>query len=353
MSSLIRKSVQAMTPYVPGEQPRDRDVVKLNTNENPYPPSPRVREVLEDFDTSDLAVYPDPTCSALRHRIAEIHHVGEEQVIVGNGTDELLALCTRAFVEPGGVVGAFDLTYSLYPVLSEIQDLEYRSVPLGKHFEWAMPLDANYDLFFLANPNAPTGTSFAIDDVRRLCAHVAGVVLIDEAYVEFANGDCMGLVQESDNVIVTRTLSKAFSLAGLRLGYAIGPEELIKALLTIKDSYNVSRLTQELGLAALSDLEHMRENCEAICRTRKRVRTGLVKMGFEALDSKANFLWVKPPRVSAEELFEELRKVAIVVRYFPGEMTGEYLRISIGTDEEMDRFLDETRDILIGEASNE
>jgi histidinol-phosphate aminotransferase len=339
-----------MNPYVPGEQPRAAGIVKLNTNENPYPPSPRVADVLEGFDASDLNTYPNPDCAELRQRIAELHGVDVEQVIVGNGSDELLALCTRAFVEDDGAVGAFDLTYSLYPVLADIRAVQFRTVPLGEGFQWLLPDETTFSLFFLANPNAPTGMGFAIEDVRMLCERVSGVVVIDEAYVDFADGDCLSLVSEFDNVIVTRTLSKAYSLAGLRLGYAIGCRELIAALMTIKDSYNVNRLTQDLALAALSDVEHMRENCERICKTRRRIHAELSDMGFEVFESQANFLWVKPPRVDAQELFEDLRKAAIVVRYFPGEQTGSYLRISVGTDQEMNAFLDAVRDVLVEDA---
>ena len=350
MSATVRKSVQRMHPYTPGEQPGDSGIIKLNTNENPYPPSPRVAEALQKIKVADLYTYPDPVCAALRHRVSELHGIDAGQVIIGNGSDELLALCTRAFVEDDGVIGSFDITYSLYPILADIRAVQYRSVPLGSDFQWSMPSDGEVSLFFLSNPNAPTGTGFDIADVRALCEFVKGVVVIDEAYVEFADEDCMSLVGEFDNVVVTRTLSKSYSLAGLRLGYAVGSVKLIEALMTIKDSYNINRISQELALAALSDIDHMRENCEKIRQTRRRVHAELSSMGFVVVDSHANFLFVRPPRVSAQELFEDLRKEAIVVRYFPGERTGEYLRISVGTDQEMDAFLDAVSDILVEES---
>ncbi|MBN1267983.1 MAG: histidinol-phosphate transaminase [Kiritimatiellae bacterium] len=335
MSELIRESIRAMTGYTPGEQPGRREVIKLNTNENPYPPSPRVRKLLKDFNADDLRLYPDPVCARLRERLAELHGCGADQVFVGNGSDDILALCVRAFVERDGTVGWFDPSYSLYPVLARIEDVATRPVPLGPEFEWSMPDDYKASLFFLTNPNAPTGILYPKRNVADFCARFPGVVLIDEAYVDFASYHCMDLALERPNVIVARTLSKSCSLAGIRLGYAVGPAELIAAFLTIKDSYNVSALTQEIGLAALSDRAHMEANIERIRIERRRSTAELEKRGFKVYPSESNYLWVRLEGITAKALYEHLRADKVFVRYFPGGRTDDFLRISVGTEGEM------------------
>ena len=346
MSSLIRKSVQAMRGYVPGEQPRVRGLVKLNTNENPYPPSARVARALREFDAQRLRLYPDPVSRKLRERIARIHGCGAGQVFVANGSDEALALCTRAFVEDRGTIGFFDPSYSLYPVLAEIRGASTRPVALGPGFDWRMPRGYRCSLFFLASPNAPTSVQYPKAAVREFCRRMPGVVLIDEAYEDFAREDCMDLARELPNVLVMRTLSKSFSLAGLRLGYVVGNEELIGALLKIKDSYNVDALAQAVALAALSDLRHMRANAARIRRTRARLSIALEELGFKVLPSETNFLWAEPPRLQARSLFRRLRERRILVRYFPGPRTGRHLRITVGTDEEASRLISVTRRLV-------
>ena len=328
-----------MQGYVPGEQPQDAGIVKLNTNENPYPPAPGVARALRDFSAASLRLYPDPLCRALCAKIAELHGVRSEQVLVANGSDEVLALCARAFAERDGTIGFFEPSYSLYPVLAQIEDVRTRPVPLTPEFEWALPADYAASLFFLTNPNAPTGMLYLEATVRDFCASFDGVVLMDEAYVDFARRDLMDLARTSDRVIVARTLSKSFSLAGLRLGYAVGPAPLIDALHKIKDSYNVDRLAQELGLAALSELPHMRANAARVIATRERTAAALAELGFWVFPSEANFLWVRPPGAPAETVFRALRERKIFVRYFPGPSTGACLRISIGTDGDMERLL--------------
>ena len=331
-----------MQGYTPGEQPRSRDVVKLNTNENPYPPSPNVAETLAHFDVEALRRYPDPMAVALRKRIAQIHRCAVENVFAGNGSDELLALATRAFVNDGGTIAAFDPTYSLYSVLAEIRNVRFRRVKLAKGFAWRRPPESlNAELFFLTCPNAPTGVRYDKREIRDFCNAFAGVVLIDEAYADFADGNCMDLATEAGNrnVIVTRTLSKSFSLAGLRLGYAIGPADLIGAMYTIKDSYNLDGLTQAVALAALNDLPWMRANAKKIRATRARVANALRDRGWTMTESNTNFLFARPPDGEAERRFQALRAQNIFVRYFPAPATREYLRISIGTDADMDRLL--------------
>jgi histidinol-phosphate aminotransferase len=346
MSDLIRKAVQELEGYTPGEQPQVPGLVKLNTNENPYPPSPRIAEVLKNFSADCLRLYPDPLAVKLREAIARKHGCKLENVFAGNGSDEVLALCTRAFVEPRGTIGFFEPSYSLYPVLAAIQDVATKPVRLNADFSWRMEPGYTASLFFLANPNAPTGIQYARETVRDFCRGFAGVVLVDEAYVDFADYDCSDLALSLPNVLVARTLSKSSSLAGLRLGYALGPAQLIEALYKIKDSYNLDRLTQELGRAAIEDGDHLRRNAEQIKATRGRVAAALTQLGFTVLPSATNFLFVKPPRLTAAEVFASLRARKILVRYFPGPLTGEFLRITIGTDAEMDQFLAAVRDVL-------
>jgi len=347
-TGLIRSSVVRMAGYTPGEQPAETGVIKLNTNENPYPPSPLVARALREMDAARLRLYPDPLCKELRRRIAGMHGCSPEQVFIGNGSDEILSLATRAFVEDTGKIGYFVPSYSLYPVLAAARGAASAPVELGPRFEWTMPKGYSSDLFFLANPNAPTGMLFPKNIVKQFCRRHGGVVLIDEAYANFAEEDCMDLAVTLDNVIVSRTLSKAFSLAGLRVGYAVGPRALVEALFKIKDSYNVDALSQRLALAAVSDLAHMRRNARKIAATRRRLSAALAKLKFEVFPSQANFIWTRPSWISACDLFAELRRRKIFVRHFPGPRTGDYLRITIGTDHEVARLVAEIRNIMRG-----
>lgn len=336
MSRYVRRNVRAMQGYTPGEQPADPNLVKLNTNENPYPPSPRVGEALRIANPAALRRYPDPLCSALRRRIGRLHGCSPDRIAVGNGSDELLALCVRAFVEPGRRIAFFDPTYSLYPVLAAAHGLETRITALPAAFGWTNPDVRDADLFFLARPNAPTGIAYPRETVRRFAASFDGVVVLDEAYADFSDDPMTDLAAAAPNVIAVRTLSKSYSLAGLRLGYAVGPPELIAAMLRIKDSYNVGALPQVLAAAALSDPAHMRDNVERVRRTRAAAARSLRNRGFSVTDSQANFLWVRPPAgARAAALFEALRRRGVLVRYFPGPRTDRYLRITVGTDEQM------------------
>lgn len=340
MKRLLRRSVQALHAYVPGEQPKDPNVVKLNTNENPYPPSPAVEAALSGITPGRLARYPDPMSTGFRKAAAELHGCGLEQVMAGNGSDEILALCIRAFVEQDGSVGYFDPSYSLYPVLCDIAEVGKRPVPLGPEFSWSVPDKFSCPLFFITNPNAPTSMLFPRNQVEAFCRNFEGVVVIDEAYVDFAPAHCMDLALSLPNVIVMRTLSKGYSLAGIRLGYAVGHKELVDALFKVKDSYNVNMLTQAAGEAALRDQAWMKGNVRKIVATRERVTRELSSRGYSVQPSSSNFLWARPPvGVEASAVFEHLRRNHVFIRYFPGPKTGAYLRITIGTDEQMDRFL--------------
>ena len=344
----VRPSVLALEAYVPGEQRPIPDLVKLNTNENPYPPSPAVAAALASFPAAALARYPDPTCAALRRRLAELHGCQPENIIVGNGSDEVLRLATRAFTVPGGSVATFDPSYSLYPVLAAAEELSTRRIPLAPGFAWADPDPADLadaTLFFLTNPNAPTGVLYPRAAIQAFCERFQGTVLIDEAYADFAIGPDAGswasYAASSTNTIVCRTLSKSHSLAGLRLGYLVGPCPLIDAVYKLKDSYNVDALAQAIALTALSDLAPMQANAARIRATREATRAALESRGWTVVPSHSNFLFAAPPpsAPSAADIFQSLRDKNILVRYFPGPRTGTHLRITIGTDDQMAALL--------------
>lgn len=337
----ICKNVEALTAYTPGEQPKDPSIIKLNTNENPYPPSPKVAEALRTFDYARLRLYPDPVFMTLRTQLAAIHGCSVNQVFIGNGSDEILALCTRAFVENDGTVGYFVPSYSLYPVLADIRNVQHAPVDLTADFKWQMPTDYRASLFFMTNPNAPTSMVHDKSVVTAFCKQFSGVVLIDEAYGDFADITCMDLAcaAGNTNTLVMRTFSKSFSLAGLRFGYVIGPESLITALYKIKDSYNMDMLAQMVAHAALSDLDYMRANVAKIRATRQRLTQALTQRGWLVCPSQTNFLFARPPQKNAAEVFAYLKGKKIYVRYFPGPRTGDYLRITIGTDLQADTLI--------------
>ena len=340
--SRICRHVEALDGYVPGEQPHFAGMVKLNTNENPYPPSPKVGEALAAFDWRTLRLYPDPVFTEVREIIARNVGCGPERVFVGNGSDEILALFTRAFVEVGGTVGYFDPTYSLYSVLASIRDARGKALPLNDDFTCPTPPRDFSDVFVWTNPNAPTSLQAAPEQIAAFAKDYPGVLLVDEAYVDFAPADCLALATApgNENVLVMRTLSKSFSLAGLRFGYCVGPEALIAALYKIKDSYNMDALAQAVGAAALSDLPHMRANAEKIKASRARLTAALEARGWRVLRSATNFLFARPPAsAKALALFEALRARHIYLRHFPGPKTGDWLRITVGSDAEIDTLL--------------
>jgi len=340
----IAESVQKLEAYTPGEQPKARNVVKLNTNENPYRPSPTCAEVLKAFDLDRLRRYPDPVFAALRTRLAKIWKTSPARIFIGNGSDEILTLAAKAFVEDGETIGSLDPSYSLYKTLAAIRNVPFIPSPLQADFTWDGKIATQgtpLALFLLTNPNAPTGTFTPTEVIAAAAKRFRGVMLVDEAYADFAKTNCVPLATaaKNRNVIVMRTLSKSFSLAGLRLGYCIGPEDLIAALYKVKDSYNVDALAQAVALAALNDLTWMRANVGKVRRTRARVAKALARRGWDVPPSESNFLFVRPAHRPAAELFEALRARNIFVRYFKGPRTGDRLRITIGTDAEMDTLL--------------
>lgn len=341
---MIRPSVQVLEPYVPGEQPKMKRIVKLNANENAYPPSPKVGEALAAFDYTRLRLYPDPVFNRLRHLLARRYDCKDYNLFVGNGSDEVLRLATDVFCRNAAHIAVFDPSYSLYPVLAEIREAPLDRIPLpgsDAELEALRLTDPTPDLFFLVNPNAPTGTRFGVDAIRAFARNHPGMTLVvDEAYAPFAGASCIRLALEEPNVVVSRTFSKAWSLAGLRVGILVGPQNLIDALYKVKDSYNVDVLAQTVAEAALSDPDWMEANVAKIRATRERFSDALRAKGWEVTPSFTNFVWCVPPEgTSPEEVMLKLRQRGILIRHFNGANVSRFLRITIGTDEQMDEIL--------------
>ncbi|MBE6359143.1 MAG: histidinol-phosphate transaminase [Lentisphaerae bacterium] len=344
MKSYFRKEIDAIAGYTPGEQPKVANLIKLNTNENPYPPSPEVLKVLRNFDPARLRRYPDPTADALRDLFAVSVNMQRDNVIIGNGSDDLLTMIFRAFTSPELPVAVFEPTYSLYPVLAAMQGAPVIKILLDQN-TFAYPADAvkqagNANLLIITRPNAPTGNCADKELVKEICANFDGIVLIDEAYSDFASDNCAEFAAEFDNVLVMRTFSKGSSMAGLRLGYAFGSKVLISGLMKLKDSYNVDMLSQELAKANFQDAAYRKECSEKIIADREKLAADLTELGFNVVPSQANFLFAAPPDGDGAGCFAALREEAVIVRYFPGEVTGKYLRITIGTPEENARLLE-------------
>ena len=354
-----RDNIRRMRGYVWGEQPADQDTCKLNTNENPYPPSPEVRRALADFDAGALRTYPQPTADALRAALADHHGLGRDNVIVANGGDEGLRMAITTFVEPGAPLGTAQPSYSLYPVLAQIHDAHLAAVELTD--AWMPPADfagrmnsAGVQLTCLPNPHAPSGCLFGAAYIRELARELDGVLLIDEAYADFVDPelgyDSVSLVAGIDNLLILRSFSKGYSLAGLRLGYLLGHPGLIKPMLTkTRDSYNVSEFGQRLGLAAFRDQGHAERTWAAVRDSRQRLAGELAALGLSTPASQANFLLAQVPgdaRSTARELYVALKERGILVRYFDSPRLRNKLRITIGTPEQNSRLAAELTALL-------
>jgi histidinol-phosphate aminotransferase len=330
-----------VAPYVPGEQPGgDRRVVKLNTNENPYPPSARVLAALVAQIDERLRLYRDPEARGLRARASALYGVPAESIMVGNGSDELLTLLVRAVVDPGARVAYPVPTYSLYDTLVALQGGV--SVPVPFPADWSLPpalADTDAALTFLCNPNSPSGTLVPTGAVEALARRVRGVLVVDEAYVDFGDEHALGLVGRRDNVVVLRTLSKSFSLAGLRIGLAFGHPELLAGLRTVKDSYNVNRLTLAAAEAALTDVEHMRATVARVRATRGRLTEALRALGYDVPPSQANFVLARRAGVDQGPVARALAAAGVLVRHFATPRLADALRITVGTDAEIDTLL--------------
>lgn len=353
--SYLRSTIQSMSPYVPGEQPKVPGLIKLNTNENPYPPSPRVIAAVQAATTDALRLYPDPTASGLREKLSALHGLPADQIVAGNGCDDILNLCVRSFCDAGDVVAWFQPSYSLYPVLANIQGAATLALPLTDNFQ----IDAhpsmlrrleNVRLLFVTQPNAPSGVWLQKVELQRVIEATKGVVVIDEAYVDFASDHCLDFVRQYPNVIVARTFSKSYALAGMRIGWAVGAPELMAGLLKTKDSYNVTRLSQVAAEAALDDTAYFAATVAKVRATRDRASRALTESGFEVVPSQSNFVFARPPSpLTAKRWFDGLRQRKILVRWWDADRIRDYARVSIGTDAEMDRFLAATGEILDGE----
>jgi histidinol-phosphate aminotransferase len=345
----FRPNIAAMAGYVPGEQPRDGGFIKLNTNENPYPPSPRVKAAIVEAVTDRLRLYPDPMATAFRRAAARLHGIEPEMVLAGNGSDDVLTIVTRAFVGPGEPAAFATPSYLLYSTLIQLQD--GRAVVLPYSPDWT--LDGNglaapgLKLVYVANPDSPSGTALPRERIAELLATADCPVLVDEAYADFADPRYHSppLLRDHPNLIVSRSFSKGYSLAGIRLGYLMASAEMVEQLVKVKDSYNCDLLSQVAGVAALEDRAYQAETRSRVLATRARLTAALRGFGFDVPDSQANFVWATGG-APARPTFQQLKERRILVRLmsYPGYPEG--LRISVGTDDEIDRLLDAMRAIL-------
>lgn len=346
--SYFRENIEKMQGYAPGEQPKNGRYIKLNTNENPYPPSQRVLDAIQEAVNPDLRLYPDPLATSARDKIAVLFEISPERVILGNGSDDILSMIIRSFVGYNDKVVVPYPTYSLYETLVEFQEGKLCNIDFNDDF--TLPDDIvikDAKVTFLSNPNSPSGTMIPPEDVSDIAERIDGILVIDEAYADFADANCLDLVNKHKNVIVLRTLSKSYSLAGLRLGFGIAHGELIKGLIKVKDSYNVDRLCIAGVIAALSDQQSMKENVRKIRKTRGFLSETLTKWNFHVYPSQSNFVFVRTPeRVDAKKLFLELKNRKILVRYFEKRRADDCLRITVGTDEEIQKLLNNIADIL-------
>jgi histidinol-phosphate aminotransferase len=370
LRSLIRPLMRELHPYVYGEQPKIKGLIKLNTNENPYPPSPKVLAVVRAAVDGRLRLYPNPTAQTLREKLVKLHRCQPENVIVGNGSDELLALATRAFVEPvaadvnrrtiraftsAATIQYFTPSYSLYPVLADIHGAVKNAVPLKSDFSLPSVAELKrgkiwkFDaaLTFVTTPNAPSGRGYSTKELELLCRAQKGVVVLDEAYVDFAEENALKLALKYPHVLVARTFSKAYSLCFQRVGYFVGHPDLIAALHKMRDSYNVNGLGQIGAEATLDDLPYYRANFKKIIATREWLSRELTKLGFRVLPSRANFILARPSRFSAQVWLQSLRVQKILVRWFGRPEVKDYLRITIGTAAEAEALVNAARKILM------
>ncbi len=346
-----RQSVRRVEPYVPGEQPNKPDMVKLNTNECPYPPAPGVEAKAKEFETGALRLYPDPKCEILVNSLAEYYGVNSDQVFVGVGSDDVLAMCFLTFFNSDKPILFPDVTYSFYDVWADLYRIPYKTCALDENFR-IVPEDykqPNGGIIF-PNPNAPTGVLESLDVIEEILqANRDSIVIVDEAYIDFGGVSCQHLIDKYDNLLVVQTFSKSRAMAGCRIGFAIGNRELIGYLNDVKFSFNyytMNRPSLELGVAAIKDERYFEDTVVKIMCTRERVKEELSELGFTFPDSKANFIFAKHNTVPAADIFKALKENNIYVRYWNKPRIDNYLRISIGTDEEMDKLVGFLREYL-------
>ena len=343
MSRFFSNKFDALTPYTPGEQPKISNLVKLNTNESPFPPSSKAIKMAAEA-AKRLELYSDPTCSELTAKMAEMLGVKPEQVLMTNGSDEILNFAFMAYGDKDNPIVFPDITYGFYPVFAQLSSIPYEEIPLDKDFRIRVSdyIGINKTIV-IANPNAPTGIALSLDEIEKIAkSNPDNVVVIDEAYVDFGNESAICLVDKYDNLLVTGTFSKSRSMAGARLGFGVASKDIIRDLNTIKYStnpYNINSMTMAAGIGALEDEEYTKENCRIICENREYTATRLKEMGFVMTPSTANFIFAKHPLVSGLDIYTKLRENGIVVRHFTGERICEYNRITVGTRGQMDKFL--------------
>lgn len=343
MSQYWTDLVRRLNPYVPGEQPKDQQYLKLNTNESPYPPSPEVANALRDFDTDLLRLYPDPESIELRQLLSRQHDVSPDQVFVGNGSDEVLAHSFQAFFKQQKPILFPDISYSFYPVYCALYEIEFNKIPLDNDFQigiddYAQPNGG----IILPNPNAPTGIALSLRTIITLLENTESVVIIDEAYVDFGTESAASLIEQYDNLLVTQTFSKSRSLAGLRLGYALGNVELIEALNRVKNSFNsypIDRLASIMAIASVKDQAYFEQCNQKIINSRKKLSDSLATLGFNVYPSSSNFVFVEHQSMAAATLYGELKQAGILVRYFSSPRIDNCLRITIGTEQECQQLL--------------
>jgi histidinol-phosphate aminotransferase len=352
---MFSERLKQLTPYVPGEQPQDRTYLKLNTNENPHPPSPNIGAFLDDFPIEQLRLYPDPLCRRLRRRIAEKYGVKSSQVFISNGSDEALSFCFYTFFESTrGRLLFPEFTYSFYPVYCDFYGIEYEKVPLDRNYsidlDGCLSRKETCGLIF-ANPNAPTGMALPLDRIDFLLKNFPRerAVIIDEAYIDFGGESALALLEDYGNLVIVRTFSKSMSLAGLRLGFIIAREDLVEALFTVKDSFNsypVDTLSQAIGEIALADEAYYRRITETIIETRDRFSSQLADLGWHVLPSKANFVFASREGTGGREIYMKLKERGILVRHFDIDGIRDFVRITIGTASDMDRLLQEVAELF-------
>ena len=350
MSRFLNEKYAAFEAYTPGEQPKDMQYVKLNTNESPYPPSQKVMQAVNGEEVSKLMLYPDPECGALRDKIAALYGVKRENIYLANGSDDILNFAFMAFT-PGNKAVYPSISYGFYSVFAELYGIDSEVIDLKEDFSIDYRDYLNKQgMIVIANPNAPTGLCLSLDEVEEILeANPDNVVVIDEAYVDFGAESCYKLTEKYENLLVVQTFSKSRSMAGARLGFAIADKGIISDLEKIKYStnpYNINRLTLVAGEAAIDDNDYYMDNCKAIIKTRQWTQKELEKLGFEVIPSKTNFVFAKSDAIDGGELYSELKKKGVLVRHFTKECISQYNRITIGTPMQMERFIEAVKEVL-------
>ncbi len=351
MEKLWENKIRKIEPYVPGEQSKEKDIVKINANENPYPPSPKAIEAIKNFSAEKLRFYPDANAYPLKKALADYYNVEAENIFLGNGSDDVIALCFQTFFCSEKPIAFPDITYSFYPVWCRLFNIPYKTYKLDEKFR-IIPEDYREENggVILPNPNAPTSIGEGLDFVRKLLEYNQdSIVIIDEAYVDFGGTSCTELTKEYKNLVVTGTFSKSRSLASLRIGFAIADKELISYLEAVKNSYNsytVDSLSIAAGVASIEDEKYFNETINKVLKTRKRVVDELEALGFEVLPSSSNFIMATHKDYDMKELFEYLKTKKVFIRYFSLPRIDKYVRVTIGTDEEMNTFLNEVKEFM-------